>query len=113
MFKIFAYLSKRDDITAEAFKDYYENHHVKLVLSIAPMPKVYKRNYLDKGNTANLESPTIDFDVITEQVWEDRAGFENWISVLGIPEIAEDEARFLDRSKTHAYVIDEGVSANY
>jgi hypothetical protein len=43
---------------------------------------------------------------------DDRSGFENWISVPGIPEIAEDEARFLDRAKTTAYVIDEGVSAS-
>ena len=112
MFKVFAYLTKRDDITPEAFKDYYENHHVPLVLSLAPLPKVYKRNYLVRGDAANLESPAIAFDVITELAWDDRSGFENWITVLGIPEIAEDEARFLDRAKTTAYVIDEGVSAS-
>jgi hypothetical protein len=111
MFKVFAYLTKRDDITPEAFKDYYENHHVPLVLSLAPLPKVYKRNYLVRGDSANLESPTIEFDVVTEQVWDDRSGFENWIAALGVPAIAEDEARFLDRSQTKAYVIDEGVSA--
>jgi uncharacterized protein (TIGR02118 family) len=111
MFKVFAYLTKRDDITPEAFKDYYENHHVPLVLSLAPLPKVYKRNYLVRGDSANLESPTIEFDVVTEQVWDDRSGFENWIATLGVPAIAEDEARFLDRSQTKAYVIDEGVSA--
>ena len=91
--------------------DYYENHHVPLVLSLAPMPRVYKRNYLLRGDPANLESPAIDFDVVTEMVWDDRAGFENWVTSLGVPAIAEDEARFLDRSKTKAYVIDEGVSA--
>ncbi len=46
MFKVFAYLSKRSDITTEAFIDYHENHHVPLVLSLAPLPTVYKRNYL-------------------------------------------------------------------
>jgi hypothetical protein len=111
VFKTFAYLHKREGMTAEAFKDYYENHHVKLVLSHAPLPKVYKRNFLVRGDAANLESPAIDFDVITELAWDDRSGFENWITVLGIPEIAEDEARFLDRAKTTSYVIDEGVSA--
>ena len=113
MFKVFAYLTKRDGMTPEAFKDYYENHHVPLVLSLAPLPRVYKRNYLIRGHAANLESPSIGFDVITEQVWDDQAGLENWVKVLGVPEIAEDEARFLDRAKTVAYVIDEGVSAAY
>ncbi len=111
MFKVFAYMAKREDITSDAFIDYYENHHVPLVLSLAPMPRVYKRNYVVRGDAANLESPTIDFDGITELVWGDRAGFEDWITRLGVPEIAEDEARFLDRSKTRAYVIDERVSA--
>ena len=111
MFKVFAYLTKREGSTSEALMDYYENHHVPLVLSLAPLPRVYKRNYLHRGDAANLESPAIDFDVVTEMVWDDRAGFENWITSLGVPAIAEDEARFLDRSKTKAYVIDEGVSA--
>ena len=112
MFKVFAYLTKREDLTREALIDYYENHHVPLVLSLAPLPRVYKRNYLLRGDAANRESPEIEFDVVTETVWDDRAGFENWITVLGVPAIAEDEARFLDRSKTRAYVIDEGVSAS-
>jgi EthD domain len=104
-------MAKRDDISAEAFIDYYENHHVPLVLSLARLPKVYKRNYLVRGDTANLESPSIGFDGITELAWDNRSGFEDWITTLGVPEITADEARFLDRSKTRAYVIDERVSA--
>lgn len=108
MFKVFAYLTKGPGLTRDELVDYYENHHVPLVLSLAPKPQVYKRNYLVRGDAANLESPAIDFDVVTEMVWEDRSGFDNWITTLGVPEIAEDEARFLDRGKTKAYVIIEG-----
>ena len=111
MFKVFAYLTRREGSTREEFIDYYENHHVPLVLSLAPMPRVYKRNYLRQDFAAGLESPAIGFDVVTEMAWDDRAGAENWITLLGVPAIAEDEARFLDRSKTRAYVIDERVSA--
>lgn len=111
MFKVFAYLTKREGSTREEFIDYYENHHVPLVLSLAPMPRVYKRNYLRQDDAASLESPAIGFDVVTEMAWDDRASMENWITALGVPAIAEDEARFLDRSKTRAYVIDERVSA--
>lgn len=112
MFKVFGYLTKRPDLSSDDFLDYYENHHVPLVLSHAPMPEVYKRNYLVRGDTANLESATVEFDVVTELAWEDRAGFENWITALGVPAIAEDEGRFLDRSKTKAYVIVERVSSS-
>ena len=42
--------------------------------------------------------------------WDDRAGFEEWIALRGGPAIADDEARFLDRSKTSAHVIDERVT---
>jgi hypothetical protein len=111
VFKVFAYLTKRHDITSDAFMDYYENHHVPLVLSLAPLPPVYKRNYVVRGDAANLESPDITFDVVTEMAWDDRAGFETWITRLGVPAVAEDEARFLDRSKTKAYLITERVSA--
>jgi uncharacterized protein (TIGR02118 family) len=111
VFKVFAYLTKREGSTREEFIDYYENHHVPLVLSLAPMPRVYKRNYLRQGDAAGQESPAIGFDVVTEMAWDDRAGMESWMAALLVPAIAEDEARFLDRSKTRAYMIDERVSA--
>ncbi|HEY4427025.1 MAG TPA: EthD domain-containing protein [Solirubrobacteraceae bacterium] len=111
MYKVYAYLSKRPDLSPEAFIDYYENHHVPLVLSFAPMPRVYKRNYLLRGHEGNREDPSIDFDVMTELVWEDRSGFDEWITKLGREEIATDEGQFLDRAKTRAYVVEEHVSA--
>jgi hypothetical protein len=75
------------------------------------MPKVYKRNYVVRDDAANRESPEIAFDVVTEMAWDDRAGFDNWVTVLGVEAIAVDEARFLDRAKTRAYVVDERISA--
>jgi hypothetical protein len=111
MFKVFAYLKKRDDLTAEEFRDYYENNHVPLVLSFAPMPNVYKRNYLIRGDDHNREDSSIDFDVITELVWEDRSGSEEWRRLLGRAEIGTDEEKFIDRPRTRAYIVEERVSA--
>jgi uncharacterized protein (TIGR02118 family) len=110
MFKVFAYLTRRQGTTREEFIDYYENHHVPLVLSLASMPRVYKRNYVVGAKAPGPDSPDIDFDVVTEMAWDDRAGFEEWMALGGIPAIAEDEARFLDRSKTRAHVIEERVT---
>jgi hypothetical protein len=84
MLKVFGFLSKREDLETQAFIDYYENHHVPLVLSMAPTPTIYKRNYLVRGDEFNREEETIDFDVITELVFPDRAAFVDWIEKLSV-----------------------------
>jgi EthD domain len=48
---------------------------------------------------------------VTELVFPDRAGFVAWIEDLSVEAIGTDEARFLDRSRTRAYVIEEHVTA--
>ena len=32
--KVFAYLTKKEGLETQAFIDYYENHHVPLILSL-------------------------------------------------------------------------------
>jgi uncharacterized protein (TIGR02118 family) len=107
MLKVFAFLTKRDDIETEAFIEYYENNHVPLVLNLAPTPTVYKRNYLVRGDELNREDERLDFDVVTELVFPDRDAFAGWIEKLSVEAIGTDEQRFLDRSRTKAYVIEE------
>ena len=79
MLKVFAFLTKREEIETRAFIEYYEKNHVPLVLSLAPTPTVYKRNYLLRGDEFNREDDTIDFDVVTELVFADRDAFFAWI----------------------------------
>ncbi len=38
MFKVLAFLSKREDLSAEAFIDYYETKHITSILSLVPGP---------------------------------------------------------------------------
>ena len=38
MYRVFGFLTKRDGLSLPEFKDYYENHHVPLLLSKAPKP---------------------------------------------------------------------------
>jgi uncharacterized protein (TIGR02118 family) len=111
MLKVFAFLSKREGMDTRAFIEHYEECHVPLVLSLAPTPPVYKRNYLLRGDELNREADTIDFDVMTELVFADRAGFAAWVQALGVEAVATDEERFLDRSRTRAYVIEEHVTS--
>lgn len=112
MLKVLAFLTKRKGLETQELIDYYENHHVPFVLSlVSANPLVYKRNYLVRGDEFNREDEAIDFDVITELVFSDRAGFVKWIEELSVEAIAADEERFLDRSRTRAYVIEERVTA--
>ncbi len=111
MLKVLSFLTKREDIETQAFIDYYEDHHVPLVLSLAAPPAVYKRNYLVRGDEFNREDDTIDFDVVTELIFPDRDGFVGWIEKLSVEAIGTDEQKFLDRSRTTAYVIEEHVTA--
>ena len=116
MFKIMAFLSKREDIETRAFIDYYEHHHVPLVRSLAPTPIGYKRSYLVRGDELNIEDESIDFDVVTELVFPDRAAYLAWReqlarSTAGEPIISQDEQTFLNRRRTRAYVVEEHVTS--
>jgi uncharacterized protein (TIGR02118 family) len=111
MVKMFAFLTRRNGIDTQAFIDHYENQHVPLVLSLAPAPLIYKRNYVVRGDDFNREDDAIDFDVVTELVFSDRDAYVAWIEKLGVDAVAADEDRFLERSRTRAYVIDERSTA--
>jgi hypothetical protein len=113
MFKIMAFLAKRDGLDTQAFIDYYENHHLPLISRLAPVPVVYKRNYLLPDDPAG--SGTVDFDVVTELVFADRAAYLAWGVAVGTGEagaqVVADELRFLDRSRTRSYVVEEYLTS--
>lgn len=116
MLKILAFLTKREGIETRAFIEYYENHHVPLICSLAPAPSVYKRNYLVRDDEFNRqEDGTIDFDVVTELVFPDRAAYIAWGAAVGTgapgEQVAADELKFLNPSRTRAYIIEEHATS--
>jgi hypothetical protein len=115
MLKVFAFLVRREGMAMQDFIEHYETQHVPLVLRFVPPPLVYKRNYLQRGHGFNKEGEAIGFDAVTEQVWADRAALDAWMAGLSAPGVGEqivaDEERFLDRSRTLYYVIDERVTS--
>ncbi|TGD89036.1 hypothetical protein BayCH28_06570 [Mycolicibacterium sp. CH28] len=114
MLRILSYLVKRDGMSTQDFIDYYENHHVPLILSLAPPPAVYKRHYLQRGDSVNIGEAEIDFDVVTEQAFADRVAFQSWIDAVTTgaagERIAADETRFLDRPRTRSCVVSDYVT---
>jgi hypothetical protein len=79
---------------------------VPLILSLAPAPAYYARNYLPAAQDRRWPA---DFDVVTHMKFADRGSYERWLRAVmakGSP-VPEDEARFLDRSKTRSYAVEE------
>jgi hypothetical protein len=115
MFKVLGFVTKKEGIDTQSFIDHYETKHVHLICGLAPTPVVYKRNYLVRGDEVNLEDNKIDFDVVVELVFPDRAAFHAWSTAVGTGAagqwVGEDERRFLDQSRTRAYVIEEHVTS--
>jgi hypothetical protein len=115
--KLLSYLVKREGMSAGEFLDYYENHHVPLILSLAPPPEVYKRHYLKRGEPVNIGEADIDWDVVTEQEFADRAAFDSWIAAVTAGDagerVAADEARFLNRERTRSCVVIDVATTGY
>jgi hypothetical protein len=110
MLKVIAFLVKKQGLDTGDLIDYYETHHVPLILSLAPAPATYKRNYLLRETTNGPD----DFDIVTELVFPDRAAYQNWVSTMYAPGsgVADDETTFLDRSRTRSYVVEEHVTSD-
>jgi uncharacterized protein (TIGR02118 family) len=113
MFRVLAFLTKKEGLETRAFIDYYENKHVPLICSLASTPVLYKRRYPIRSEAMTTGGGAIDFDVVTEVGFPDRAAFIAWMAKLSGPgageQVAVDEAKFLDRARTRAYVVEEYV----
>ena len=115
MFRVFAFLTKREGLGMQEFIDYYEQKHIPLILRLAPAPLIYKRRYLMRDQELTKSGNIVDYDVMTELGFADQEAFAAWTGKLFAPgigeQIAQDEAQFLDRSRTRAYVVQEYSTA--
>lgn len=112
MFKCVALLRRRQDLSREQFIDYYENHHSKLMHRLLPNILDYRRNYIDLNEALFFPKATeLDFDVITELWFADRAAYDVFLAKANEPEIfqqmAADEENLFDRDYTRLFVVDE------
>jgi uncharacterized protein (TIGR02118 family) len=103
-YKILMFLKRRPGMSVEAFRDYYENRHVKLCEKYVTGVRRYVRRFLDP-----LADPTtgmtqdLPFDVVTELWFDDEALFRatvHHLSTSAMPEdVIEDEKNLFDRAK--------------
>ncbi|MFC3453547.1 EthD domain-containing protein [Amycolatopsis speibonae] len=111
MITTIALLKARGGLSRDEFVDYYENHHVPLVLGLAPSPALYTRNYLPEPGSRRFPA---DFDVITHLKFADEATRDAWLALVLAEDsgVAEDEARFLDRSRTRSWTVEEHATSS-
>jgi len=112
MFKCIALLRRRADLSRQAFVDYYENHHSVLIPQLLPGILDYRRNYVERdGAYIFADAAPIDFDVVTEMWFTDRAAYDRFAARAAEPEIAAriaaDEENLFDRAGTRMFTVDE------
>lgn len=112
MLKVIALLKKRDGISKSELITYYENNHVPLICSLTNHIASYKRNYVDLEGSIFYENvSSLDFDIVTEFLFKDRAAYDAALADFTYPEaaqrIATDEENIFDRSMTRFFIVEE------
>ncbi|MEV6013110.1 EthD domain-containing protein [Streptomyces sp. NPDC051976] len=114
MIKVVCLLKKRDGLSDEEFRDYYENHHVKIFAGLLDHPgiKRYVRRYLTPiADPTTGAVRSAGFDVIMELWISDQELFETQFQSAQDSDfralVAEDEAKLFDRTQMYSYVVDE------
>src|SRR5580765_8791960 len=93
------FISKKDGMSMDEFRNYYETKHVPLVGSLVPfeLARTYKRNYVDASQTYPKDT-VVDFDVVTEMSWDSEEKYKAFVKVMFSKEVMakinEDEAKF-------------------
>jgi hypothetical protein len=114
MKKVVCLLKRRDGLSFEAFKDYYENNHVKIFAEFLQTPGVrrYVRRYLTPlSNPVSGATAASGFDVIME-VWIDNEQlYQGFVGGNMDPKVRAvviaDEEKLFDRSQMFFHVVDE------
>lgn len=113
--KLICHFKAKPGLSLDEFRDYYENNHVPLIGRLLPSMADYRRSYvlpsdaLFSGHVSNAP-PSPDFDVVTE-CWYNDPEWDLMLKKLEDPEIgrqiADDEAKFMDREAMVMFVVDE------
>lgn len=115
MYKLVAILKRREGMSPEQFRDYYETQHAPLAKTLIPGLRRYVRRYPRPQIVAGYPTPPpLAFDVITELWFDSADDFEQAMAVFSAPEVAallrEDELRLFDREAGVQFYVEEEES---
>jgi hypothetical protein len=106
MFRMFVVIDKREDLSEEEFREYYETKHIPFIAKTAPAKVVrYRRNYVLGGHplgerltTERGDAPS-SISAITEIGFETEEDAAEMVERLTSPEVRDaviaDEANFI------------------
>lgn len=112
MIKMIVFNKRKEGVTPEEYRSYYETIHAPLAQSFFPTVKRYRRNYVDHDRSSQTERFQSDweFDSMTEVFFEDWQAFETFRDRSADPDvratILEDEAKFLDSSAIRRFIVE-------
>ncbi len=101
-------LYRKDGMTTEAFRDYYEQHHRKIGEKYL---KGFVTRYVRRYAQPLAQATSDDFDVLLEMWFPNEETYLKCMQHLQNPEIAEeiriDEEQLFDRSRKRGYLLTE------
>ena len=112
MIKTISFMKRKPGLSREDFIRHYEEHHAPLALKHLPTFRKYVRKY----PVAMPGADEPEFDCMTEFWFDDIEGALKVQEILGDYKtevgriFLEDEERFLDRSRSRSFLIDERAS---
>lgn len=112
MFKQVCLLTKKPGMSTEAFKDYYENTHALIGLSMMPLALRYVRRFVQPEiHPFSNEPMKVPFDCLMELWWNSREEFETAMAAIGegdnFQRIYEDEENIFASHDNPVFSVEE------
>ncbi|KAE8400789.1 EthD domain-containing protein [Aspergillus pseudonomiae] len=114
-FTVVVFVTRKPDLSPDAFQDYWENHHVPLLrrLGGSTFPRSHIRHYLKRDSEAPGfpaavvvgEPSDCTYDGFAIINFESEAAFREFLPVMSTAEVSEDEHKFTDPSKMRVVVL--------
>jgi uncharacterized protein (TIGR02118 family) len=111
-YKVVILLKRKPGMSMDDFVAYYESTHSKLAEKYLTGKAVrYIRRYLHAMSPAGGSSVEPYYDVVTEMWFKDSADWQTAAAALTTAkELADDEAKLIDSSRTSVFTVDEHES---
>lgn len=114
MIKVVVLLARLPQLSHDAFVEYYETRHARLVQQLLPMISEYRRNHV-VGTAYTLGEPApMPWDTVTEMRFDTQSAYDAFCRAVTDPDVLTplraDEGNFLDNTKTLRFVVEERTS---